>query len=114
MTMEMLVYNNPALKKNGNEWYGKNLQLYNDQGNILCNDTIRCWFSWPNYKTWYPDPDRVQPQGGPGDFYIFRLAETYLLRAEAYVERRVAEGCRRYKYDTEKSQCTIYVFGCGC
>ena len=28
MTMEMLVYNNPALKKNGNEWYGKNLQLY--------------------------------------------------------------------------------------
>ena len=85
MTMEMLVYNNPALKKNGNEWYGKNLQLYNDQGNILCNDTIRCWFSWPNYKTWYPDPDRVQPQGGPGDFYIFRLAETYLLRAEAYV-----------------------------
>lgn len=85
MTMEMLVYNNPALKKNGNEWYGKNLQLYNEQGNILCNDTIRCWFSWPNYKTWYPDPDRVQPQGGPGDFYIFRLAETYLLRAEAYV-----------------------------
>lgn len=85
ITMEMLVYNSPALKKSENEWYGKNLQLYNEQGAILCSDTIRCWYSWPHYKIWYPDPDRVQPQGGPGDFYIFRLAETYLLRAEAYV-----------------------------
>lgn len=85
ITMEMLVYNNPALRNSGNEWYGKNLQLYNEQGGILCQDTIRCWFGWPHYKIWYPDPDRVQPQGGPGDFYIFRLAETYLLRAEAYI-----------------------------
>jgi hypothetical protein len=85
VTMEMLVYNNTALKNNRNEWYGKNLQLYNDQGVLLCSDTIRCWFSWPHYKIWVPDPDRVQPQGGPGDWYIFRLAETYLLRAEAYV-----------------------------
>ncbi|MDR3142155.1 MAG: RagB/SusD family nutrient uptake outer membrane protein [Tannerellaceae bacterium] len=84
ITMEMLVYNNPALKRSENEWYGKNLQLYNDQRVILCSDTIRCWFSWPHYKVWVPDPDRVQPQGGPGDWYIFRLAETYLLRAEAY------------------------------
>lgn len=85
VTMEMLVYNNPALKKSGNEWYGKNLQLYSDQGVILCGDTIRSWFGWPHYKVFVPDPDRVQPQGGPGDWYIFRLAETYLLRAEAYV-----------------------------
>jgi hypothetical protein len=85
ITMEMLVYNSPALKRSENEWYGKNLQLYNDQGAILCSDTIRCWFSWPHYKVWVPDPDRVQPQGGQGDWYIFRLAETYLLRAEAYV-----------------------------
>ena len=26
----------------------------------------------------------MQPRGGAGDWYIFRLAETYLLRAEAY------------------------------
>lgn len=84
MTMEMLVYNNPALKDK-NEWYGKNLRLYNDAGNILCSDTIRCWFSWPHYKIWVPDPDLVQPQGGQSDWYIFRLAETYLLRAEAYI-----------------------------
>ncbi|MDR1156496.1 MAG: RagB/SusD family nutrient uptake outer membrane protein [Bacteroidales bacterium] len=85
VTMEMLVYNSPALKNSNNEWYGKNLQLYNDQGAVLCSDTIRTWFSWPHYKVWVPDPDQVQPQGGPGDWYIFRLAETYLLRAEAYV-----------------------------
>lgn len=85
VTMEMLVYNNPVLKSSGNEWYGKNLRLFSDQGIILCSDTIRAWFSWPHYKVWVPDPDQVQPQGGPGDWYIYRLAETYLLRAEAYV-----------------------------
>ena len=88
MTMEMLVYNNPALKKSKNEWYGKHLQLYSDDGSLLCKDTIRCWYGWPNYKTWYPDLERVQPRGGQGDFYIFRLAETYLLRAEAYIWKK--------------------------
>ena len=83
ITMEMLTYNNPALKGK-NEWYGKNLQLYSSSGVLLCLDTIRSWFQWPHYKVWIPDPDRVQPQGGPGDWYIYRLAETYLLRAEAY------------------------------
>lgn len=84
VTMEMLVYNNPSLKGK-NEWYGKNLQKFSDQGVILCLDTIRCWFDWPHYKVWIPDPAQVQPRGGPGDWYIYRLAETYLLRAEAYV-----------------------------
>ncbi|HLT94612.1 MAG TPA: RagB/SusD family nutrient uptake outer membrane protein [Membranihabitans sp.] len=83
ITMENLVYNNPSLEGN-NEWYGKPLQRYNDQGTLLVLDTIRAWFQWPHYKVWSPDPDRVQPQGGPGDWYIYRLAETYLLRAEAY------------------------------
>ncbi len=85
VTMEQLVYNNPALKTSNNPWYGKNLQLRTDAGALLCNDTIRCWFSWPHYKVWVPDPDKVQPAGGPGDWYIMRLAETYLLRAEAYI-----------------------------
>ncbi len=83
MTMEMLVYNNPSLKGK-NEWYGQNLNLYNAEGVLLCLDTIRTWFQWPHYKVWIPDPDLVQPQGGPGDWYIYRLAEIYLLRAEAY------------------------------
>jgi len=85
ITMEKLRYNNPALKTSGNQWYGKPLQLRSSTGTLLCLDTIRTWFSWPHYKVWVPDPDRVQPQGGPGDWYIYRLAETYLLRAEAYI-----------------------------
>lgn len=84
MTMEKLVYNNPSLKGK-DPWYGKPLRLYSDNGTLLCLDTIRSWYSWPNYKSWAIDPDNVQPQGGPGDWYVFRLAETYLLRAEAYV-----------------------------
>jgi len=84
MTMEQLVYNNPSLKGT-NVWYGQPLQLYSSTGTILCLDTIRAWIQWPHYKIWIPDPDRVQPRGGPGDWYVYRLAETYLLRAEAYV-----------------------------
>jgi hypothetical protein len=83
--MEDLVYNAPALQKNGNPYYGKHLQLYTDDGQtLLCNDIVRSWFAWPHYKVWIPDPDEAQPRGGPGDRYIYRLAETYLLRAEAY------------------------------
>lgn len=85
MNMEDLVYNNPALKGK-NEYYGKPLQLYGEQGQLLCKDSIRSWYGWPHYKLYVPDPDRAsQPWGGNTDWYIFRLAETYLLRAEAYV-----------------------------
>ncbi|MDR1171382.1 MAG: RagB/SusD family nutrient uptake outer membrane protein [Bacteroidales bacterium] len=90
MDMEDLVYNNPNLNNSTSsdyapEWYGKPLQLYADGGNtILTLDTIRIWFSWPFYKLWVPDPTQTQWAGGETDWYIFRLAETYLLRAEAY------------------------------
>lgn len=81
--MEDILYNNPALKDK-DSYYGKNLQLKNAEGVVLTIDTIRCWFDWPNYKLFVEDPLRVQPQGGNSDWYVFRLAETYLLRAEAY------------------------------
>jgi hypothetical protein len=49
------------------------------------NDTIEWWYPWPYYKTFVPrTPPSSNPYGGVGDWYIFRLAETYLLRAEAY------------------------------
>lgn len=84
MNMEDLVYNFPGL--NGTDpYYGQPLQLRNAQGTILANDTIRQWFSWPHYKLYIEDPQRVQPDGGNTDWYVFRLAETYLLRAEAYI-----------------------------
>lgn len=85
MEMEDLVYNNPSLVGLGDPYYGEPLQLYNDQGQILCTDTIRNWFPWPYYKVDIPDPEDTKPRGGHSDWYVFRLAETYLLRAEAYV-----------------------------
>jgi hypothetical protein len=47
-------------------------------------DTIDTWYSWPYHKIYVPTPNYHQPYGGQGDWYIFRLAETFLLRAEAY------------------------------
>jgi hypothetical protein len=84
MDMEDLVYNDPNLKKINDPWYGKKLQKYRADGTLTVTDTIRNWFSWPHYKLFIPDPEKVQPTGGHTDWYVFRLAETYLLRAEAY------------------------------
>ena len=47
-------------------------------------DTIRSWFGWPQYKVFIPDAENSPMQGGHSDWYVFRLAETYLLRAEAH------------------------------
>lgn len=85
MTMENLVYNNPALKGKS-PWYGKRLQFKDATGKVLVStgDTIRTWYDWPHYKLFIPDQIRLPFQGGNSDWYVFRLAETYLLRAEAY------------------------------
>lgn len=83
MDMEDLVYNRPDLKDKS-AYYGEPLQLYRENGQIATTDTIRNWYGWPHYKIYTPDPRRNQPQGGSYDWYVFRLAETYLLRAEAY------------------------------
>ncbi len=87
--MEDLIYNNyDALRaQNGqpeDPYYLKNVQKYNATGGILCTDTIRSWFGWPQYKLYIPDNENSPMQGGHTDWYVFRLAETYLLRAEAY------------------------------
>lgn len=82
--MDSLKYNDPSDKK----YYGKNLRLY-DGNKILCTDTIRNWFDWPHYKTYVNDPDFLansssnNNKGGSADWYCYRLAGTYLLRAEA-------------------------------
>jgi hypothetical protein len=82
--MSDYVYNNPALLTKKDTFYGKPLQLYNSSGKLLCTDTIREWFGWPYYKLYIPDHVHTLPSGGQTPWYIFRLAETYLLRAEAY------------------------------
>ncbi|UII19604.1 RagB/SusD family nutrient uptake outer membrane protein [Fulvivirga ligni] len=83
MRMEDLVYNNENLK-GVDPYYGQPLQLYSEDGTLLTNDTIRNWFDWPHYKLWVPDNINVPQRGGNSDWYVFRLAETYLLRAEAH------------------------------
>ncbi|WP_407425613.1 RagB/SusD family nutrient uptake outer membrane protein [Arcticibacter sp.] len=100
MDMTDLVYNNPALKNSQNAadkaLYGKPLQAYNST-NVAARftngslDTIRHWFGWPHYKVFINstnrearDPYWTPPRGTNTDWYVFRVAETYLLRAEAH------------------------------
>ena len=100
MDMTDLVYNNPALKNSSNAadkaLYGKPLLQY-DNTNVAARfqngalDTIRHWFGWPHYKVFINstnafaiDPYWSPPRGTNTDWYVFRLAETLLLRAEAY------------------------------
>lgn len=101
MNMTDLVYNNPALKDakqpaSERELYGKPLIDFNsgNLNNMFLNkglDTIRHFFGWPHYKVFINstnvravDKYWSPPRGTNTDWYIFRLAETYLLRAEAY------------------------------
>ncbi len=74
--------------------FGKPISLFNDNGALLCSDTIRRWFDVPHYKFYLDDPvndanisgsdgNRGATNGGNADWYLYRLAEAYLLRAEA-------------------------------
>jgi hypothetical protein len=94
MDMEDLKFNNPAHA--ALPIYGQNLKKWDynlsAEENIERNavqitnfvDTIRGWYAWPHYKTIQPDPAASSWRGGHNDMYHFRLAETYLLRAEAH------------------------------
>ncbi len=76
MTMAKVYYNDPTSVD-----YGKPVT----KAHMNQIDTIRSWYPWPHYKVYTEDEVRpTLPQGGHSDWYIFRLAETYLLRAEAY------------------------------
>ncbi|AKP49617.1 RagB/SusD family nutrient uptake outer membrane protein [Cyclobacterium amurskyense] len=83
--MEDVLYDNPSLLEDGSEYYLEPLRLYDDNGNLTCQDTIRCWFGYPRYKFYSVNqesrPDRQD--GGKMDMYIMRIAEAYLVRAEA-------------------------------
>lgn len=74
--------------------FGKPITLFDDNGKLLCSDTIRRWFDVPHYKFYLDDPVndanitgsdglRGATNGGNADWYLYRLAEAYLLRAEA-------------------------------
>ena len=87
-----LKYNNPA-----SAYYGEHIMLFHPEtGVLLCSDTLRVWYDWPHYKYWNLDVGNeanlnatqfngatAGSTGGHGDIYLYRLAEAYLLRAEA-------------------------------
>lgn len=75
-----LHYNNPSLKGT-NEWYGKNIVK---PAALSVEDTIRCWYQWPHYKLFVPDPLQTQWRGGETPWYVYRSAEVYLMLAECY------------------------------
>lgn len=76
---EELVYNNPSSID-----FGKPVNPNNFSN--PAQDSIQYYFAFPHYKTFIPHPegDESRPDGGPGNGYIYRLAGTYLLRAEAH------------------------------
>lgn len=84
------------MKYNGDKsspYYGKNLQFRDDKGNCLTTDSIRDWFDFPLYKFYLKDVSAENNQGAnqfngatkgsDASWYLYRLAEAYLLRAEA-------------------------------
>lgn len=76
-----LTYNRPASKGGSATYFGTPVQR------AYVTDTMRCYFSFPTVKTLiYKDDLNAgkTPTGGFTDQYVFRLAETYLMRAEAY------------------------------
>lgn len=88
--------NTPDLRRADNNWIEMSEIKYNRPGSPNygqfikqlwpnTSDTTIRWFSWPHYITYNPS-NQVEStwSGGNGDSYVFRLAETYLLRAEAY------------------------------
>ncbi|WP_158861286.1 RagB/SusD family nutrient uptake outer membrane protein [Lunatibacter salilacus] len=83
--MEDVLYDNPSLQDDGSPFYLQPLQLYDANGNLTCQDTIRCWFGYPRYKFYSVNlesrPDRQD--SGKMDMYILRMGEVYLIRAEA-------------------------------
>ena len=111
MEMEDFKYNNPK-----SDFYGKNYQLYATEdyydkagnlvvtkGEILCSDTIRSWYPTPLYQLYILDEvneanmganqfQGASGKGCNGDVYLFRLADTYLLRAEARFYKGDAAG----------------------
>lgn len=75
-------------------WFSKDDYYYNNPSSNyygqpfvegFIGDTIRTWYPSAYNKLYVRDEvNENRKQGGHSDWYIFRLAETYLLRAEAY------------------------------
>ena len=77
-------------------WWSKDEFYYNNPSSDYylqpfvkdaLKDTIRTWYPFAYNKLYVKDEERAGSsdiRGGHSDWYVFRLAGTYLLRAEAY------------------------------
>ena len=99
VNMEDMTYNNPSSAYHGQHIrFAKDGAVPNADGSwnyddIYTRDTIRSWFDFPHYKLYHVDRTREDnlgstdcqgaTLGASNNMYQFRLAETYLLRAEA-------------------------------
>lgn len=73
-----LYYN----QKTAGEYYLTHIQK---PENMSVADTMSCWYAWPHYKLYVPDPDYTElKNGGPTPWYVYRTAEVYQLVAECY------------------------------
>lgn len=87
VNMEDLKYSDKS-----SAFYEQNFRLKNES-TFLSKDTLREWFDFPLYKIYLHDvvnetnPNATDFQGAStgskAHWYLYRLAETYLLRAEA-------------------------------
>ncbi len=88
--------NTPDLRRADTNWVDKHELLYNNPASVDYGKPVNPFFLasprdsnltyWPfaHYKTYVPEQNPAKhPMGGVGDWYVFRLAETYLIRAEA-------------------------------
>jgi starch-binding outer membrane protein, SusD/RagB family len=120
MRMEDYKVNNKASTE-----FGKPIQLFNpNNGALLCSDTIRRWFDVPHYKFFLDDPVneanitgsdglRGATNGGVADWYLYRLAEAYLLRAEAKYYMNPADASIKDDLNIirQRAQCTQLYMG---
>lgn len=126
VNMEQITYN----KDKSSAFYGKGMQLFAEEdyvdkngnvvvekGRLLVPDTIRSWFDFPYYKYYYHDAKNESnldennfkgvTTGGNGNLYLYRLAETYLLRAEAkFYQGRASEATEDLNIIRRRAKCS--------
>ncbi|MDR2414007.1 MAG: RagB/SusD family nutrient uptake outer membrane protein, partial [Odoribacteraceae bacterium] len=98
-------YNQPISLKNG----------YTISASNGISDTVRIWFDWPHYKLYLHDVAAEANQsstqfsgatnGANADWYLYRLAEVYLLRAEAKFYLGDATAATDVNTVRERAQC---------
>jgi len=93
--VRMKEWSTPDIRRADINWIDENEFLYNHPNSINYGEVYnRDWLqsiadtkrihAAPHYKLWNEQHDDANPFGGEADWYIYRLAETYLIRAEAY------------------------------